>query len=103
MRAIGLFALLSWASVAPAASTYNNASDNDPWNDTLRAFDSWAAEQELYPAHQITQMRERLLAKSSQLSQSEAVQFRDDMNAKIAALNGAESQAAERWIAATLA
>ena len=98
MRAIFALVLLSWASVVLAAS-----SDNDPWNDTLRAFDTWAAEQELYPPHQVAQMRQRLLDRSAQLSESEAAQFRDEMNAKIAALNGPEAQAAERWMAATLA
>jgi hypothetical protein len=98
MRALVIFALLSLCLITRAASSNEN-----PWNDALRAFDSWAAEQELYPPDQVAQLRQRLLEKATQLPESEAAHFREEMQAKIASLNSPEAQAAERWMAATLA
>jgi hypothetical protein len=74
-----------------------------PRDAALRAFDAWAARQELYSADSIAAMRSRLLAKFASLSADHETSFSDELLAKIDIFSQTEAYDAEHWLAETLA
>lgn len=77
--------------------------NEDPWRDTLRAFDQWAIVQQVYTPKQAAEMRAKILEKSHRLSPEEGEKFRAEIDAKLAVLLSAEAREARTWLSTTLA
>jgi len=91
------------APPALGVSRGSSPSLSGPWQQTLQAFNQWAAVQQIYTPQQISNMRRQMLEKATGLSPQESEQFRGEVEAKLHVLMSAEARDARKWLTETLA